>query len=443
MRTQSLIVVGLMVLISLDVTAQTPLTTDWVDVKTYELWSKGHWDELIQLAEKSLDQGIDFYYLRYRLGIAWFQKKNYQKAVRHFKAAREMNSSDPVLDEYLYYSLAYSGWEYLADDFLANVPSSLQKSIGVQTSNPIKQVYLAYSKESGAGTDERNIVKGQSVNSGYQLLSQGHDLLNIGVEHKLDTKIWVHHSYNFIQKAAYRHIVSEDGRLSESDMTFYLNQYYLGLTYLAGTRWELGAGGQFVNLSYDDWVLSSTQGRVFSRMFRQSKNNYLGYIRSKFSMPGWNLGATSVIGDLGDQTHFQQDLHLELYPKGNTDLYSISTISYLDADLFSESGEPSMVFHQTIGLKMLHKTWIEGFLTVGSLKNFTQSLGSILYNDTDVVTKRVGVKVFYQISTPLVVRLDFAQATKESIFVATSPFVIGTPIEYHVSSLTAVLIWNF
>ena len=84
--------------------AQNKLNFKAVNDKTYSLFLEKNWDQLIELGTTSLNQGLDFYYLYYRLGIAYFHKKNYIKAIEHFDNALVFNDSDPYLLEYKYYS---------------------------------------------------------------------------------------------------------------------------------------------------------------------------------------------------------------------------------------------------------------------------------------------------------------------------------------------------
>ncbi len=77
--------------------------------KTYQLLEKGSYNELIEYSKKVLDNDIDFFYLRLRLGIAYFKLNNYKLAVYHLEKSLEFNSDDEVALEYLYYSYLYSG----------------------------------------------------------------------------------------------------------------------------------------------------------------------------------------------------------------------------------------------------------------------------------------------------------------------------------------------
>ena len=92
-----------------------------VDQGTYGLYMEQHWDELIRIWKEGLKQDIDYYYLRMRIGIAYYETKNYKASQAHFRKALEFNQGDPVASEYLYYAYLFAGQteqaSILAKDF--------------------------------------------------------------------------------------------------------------------------------------------------------------------------------------------------------------------------------------------------------------------------------------------------------------------------------------
>ncbi|MBW6460007.1 MAG: hypothetical protein K0B08_05480, partial [Bacteroidales bacterium] len=72
-----------------------------VDQASLDLYNAGEWKELIRYNNRAIQEGFDYYYLRMRSGIAWYQKKNYVHAVRQFSEALNFNTADPVALEYL------------------------------------------------------------------------------------------------------------------------------------------------------------------------------------------------------------------------------------------------------------------------------------------------------------------------------------------------------
>ncbi len=80
-----------------------------IDKNTYDLYMDSSWKELINAGESALEQGVDYYYLRMRIGIAAYELEDYSKAIRHFRKALEFNSADVTAMEYLYFSYIFYG----------------------------------------------------------------------------------------------------------------------------------------------------------------------------------------------------------------------------------------------------------------------------------------------------------------------------------------------
>ncbi|PKP22223.1 MAG: hypothetical protein CVU05_04785 [Bacteroidetes bacterium HGW-Bacteroidetes-21] len=89
--------------------AQSTLTFTQVDVSTYKAWEEARWRDLIDTSEIAIDQGIDYFYLRLRTGIAYQKLKRDRKAMIHFAKALEFNSGDPLAKQYYISACVNSG----------------------------------------------------------------------------------------------------------------------------------------------------------------------------------------------------------------------------------------------------------------------------------------------------------------------------------------------
>ena len=58
-----------------------------VDRTTYAYYLKQDWKPLLEMGKKSRADGIDFYYLKVRMGIAYFKLRNYDSALDRFMFA--------------------------------------------------------------------------------------------------------------------------------------------------------------------------------------------------------------------------------------------------------------------------------------------------------------------------------------------------------------------
>ncbi len=76
----------------------------YYDSVTYSLYLSGKWNELIGLGNEAISKGIDYKYLRERVGYARFVGGDYYKSRSDFEKALSFDSYDQFTLEYLYYS---------------------------------------------------------------------------------------------------------------------------------------------------------------------------------------------------------------------------------------------------------------------------------------------------------------------------------------------------
>jgi hypothetical protein len=74
-----------------------------IDRISYRLYLDKQWDSLQTFATAALATGVDYHYLRMRLGVAMFELGKYRAALQHFKKADELNSSSGFARQYMYY----------------------------------------------------------------------------------------------------------------------------------------------------------------------------------------------------------------------------------------------------------------------------------------------------------------------------------------------------
>ena len=100
-----------------------------VDLLIYRCFIEKKWDSVIVVGKQALIQDIDYYYLRVRLGISYYNKTDYSNASVHLKKAREFNSADPVIADYLYYAYRYSNKSEEAGKIKAFMTTEGRKSV--------------------------------------------------------------------------------------------------------------------------------------------------------------------------------------------------------------------------------------------------------------------------------------------------------------------------
>ena len=129
----------LLLLLTLNLKSQdNPAKITFVDSASYSLFLNHNWVKLCHFGDSCIAQKIDFYNLRYRLGIANFERKRYRIALVHFEKIYLFDRHDSILNSYLYYSYLYSG-EYERGARILNQPivDLLQMDAGVKNSNAL------------------------------------------------------------------------------------------------------------------------------------------------------------------------------------------------------------------------------------------------------------------------------------------------------------------
>ena len=110
--------------------AQERLSFEAVDKKSYDLFTRGQWHELIDFSYKARRQGIDFFYLQARTGIAYYTLKKYRQAAYWFEKACKTDNTSDWLQEYLYYSLLFGGRSTEASLISSGFSKEIKRKIG-------------------------------------------------------------------------------------------------------------------------------------------------------------------------------------------------------------------------------------------------------------------------------------------------------------------------
>ncbi|MCK4639323.1 MAG: tetratricopeptide repeat protein, partial [Bacteroidales bacterium] len=144
---------------SLLTNAQTYPDFKNIDKKTYDFYENQNWDSLIIVGKEALKNNIDYFYLRVRLGMAYYQKQNYTKAVQNFEKALQFNSTDVFALECLYYSYLFLNRKQEIKLLSTKFPESLKSQLNITKEKFLNNIYF----ETGY-TFSNNISKNGNIN---------------------------------------------------------------------------------------------------------------------------------------------------------------------------------------------------------------------------------------------------------------------------------------
>jgi hypothetical protein len=204
-----------LVITGLHAAAQDSVSLVSTDLITFDLYEKQEWDELIRYGESALGRNEDFYYLRYRLGVARFTKAQYRLALYQFEKAWSMQQGDSNLAAYISYCRLYTGQYAQALRVRKWIPVSKSQSL---QSSPL----FFYNMEAG--------IKLSSVDSLYQTMSYAQGGLGLRVGNAMT----VYGAVSALSQKAYY------GELSQQEL-------YLGVQVPLGRGWLIAPAAHYIH----------------------------------------------------------------------------------------------------------------------------------------------------------------------------------------------------
>ena len=408
--------------IATSVLPQQPMSTMAVDSETYSLWMAGDWDGLIRLGKEATQAGIDFYYLQYRLGVAYYNKRNYHMAIRHLHRAWRDNPDDPVLQEYLYFANLFSNRRQEARIVAESMKAEQKGRLGIQAVSGLETAEAWYN-HSLPDTDEAigsfppaTAMQGD----GMQFIPKEHQYYALFLLHPLSSKVSVYHGYTHIQKNHFIFGQTSNAAWISETAPSTLNQYYASGIIRVKRNLEVISGVHYINIRYPVEVTVNRGQQTFIATVYESMNDISGSLSLYKYLSKFTLGGSFHMATLGDFNQMQGDFSLAFYPLGNLNLYLTSCIS-MQRETGSGSGKTfRQVFNQQIGAKIARPLWLEVFFDTGDMKNHIRNNGVLVYNTMDAITQQSGGKMMIALADRFYVSAQYTRVRHQSNFLSSS-----------------------
>ncbi len=178
--------------------SQDELNSAIVEQKSYQLYVDKNWSELIKYGNMAIDKGYDYFYMQMRVGIAFYEKKNYSLAACHFKKALKFNSSDELAQEYLYYCYFFNGMYHEARLLSKTFSSELAKKIGTDTKSPIDFIVLEGGTKISDSVSYYDVNK--KTNSNY---FDPAIYFQAGMGHSIKNRVSLFHAFTYFKQKSF------------------------------------------------------------------------------------------------------------------------------------------------------------------------------------------------------------------------------------------------
>lgn len=344
--------------------AQSERDFVFYDLTTLRLYESRDWKALVPVAKEAIDQGFDYYYLRLRLGLAYYELGRHRLAAPQFQKALLFNSGDPYAREMHYYALLLGGQAAAA-------------RLVLPEGRPFLDLLTIQAEGGWKQSDQQTPVD---------------DLFyfNGGISHTLGRSLQFAHQYQQVfQKFVFFEEVDDNGHgqggppstsLKRIEQYVDQHEYYLGPRLQLRRGWSLQGGFRQI------WV-QDTIGHYGEQAYALSLTK---------AWPHLTISASGGFGTFGHKDHWQYGLETVLYPLGSTRWYygASATLKTTETDT---SGLTPYWIAQKMGLRIAPNLWLEGQYAFGDISGFSESIAALVYNFDDRFQQRYGGGLQYWI----------------------------------------------
>jgi len=357
-----ILIIAISVAVSTKLFAQTDFVT--LDKQTYDYYLKGDYKNLKKTGEEILSRGIDYYYLRLRLGISAYNNQHYSSAVKHFGRVIDFYALDSLSKEYIYYSYLFAGRKSDAILYLQSIPNAdRNKTLRSIKWQGLTNVYVSYS----TATSDTAYY---NTNSFYFESVKHSRSINAGFETNFSSSLKGNFEYSNFQKTG---LIYSSTSTSGSDLDFTQNQIYAKLTKLVFPGWEFSGFGSIALFS-DNTTNNTQQGRRQSSI--QLKSEYVGGVGIAKNSWKVRLGANVSFSNFNGSSQLRGEGYFTYLPFGNLNLYLTSGGMYQSDNNWGGTYQMS----QELGFKALKFLWVESGVIKGNSFLYARNQGLIINN---------------------------------------------------------------
>ncbi len=303
--------------------SQDTLNSFLVEQKSYQLYQDKKWTELVSFGNKAVKQGYDYFYLKLRIGIACFEKKNYCLAEFHFKKALRFSSNDELTKEYLYYCYLYTGRTEDARMLSRQFGKELGSKIGTDKLSAIGFAMF----EGGTKISDSTYYYDKSKKN-ESIFFNPATYFQLGLEHGIKKRVSVFHVLTYFNQKNFV------GSLQQI-------QYYLKAGVPIKNNWLISPSFHYVNINFSSEITTTTTDTLWPpgmphiqpppgapplrtttntsvSTFKTNSNYFIGSLAVQKIVKNFTFSVGSTISNMSNKTQYINSASLYYSMLGNS-----------------------------------------------------------------------------------------------------------------------------
>ena len=373
------------ILLSSNIFSQVTDKEKLADKETFDIYISKDWNKLIKIGEKYLSEGVDFYYLQYRIGIAYYNLKKYGKAVKYFEKVYKQTPKDDIVTEYLFYSYFFSGMYDDSRVLSYKMSDSLKEKLSIKGNNLAEFMSMQYIYEINEDYEE---VASKTTFSQDVVTKQ--NTFNVSLKHNIKKRLSILHGYTQVNLTT-----KKTNNIGYYFQDTQQGEYFLKLNYHFARRSDFIIGFHILNTALSKQKTTEDAIPVYSRGTKSFAFS-MAY-NKRLPLGGFSLG--SSVSNLNFKLQIQPALNIYLYPLGNSKFYTNtsfdfqiqkSLMSYGNGNKVAGNTDYGYIIKQSIGFSIAKYLWIAPFVSYGNIMDYTENFATSINNDSDLTKIKAG-----------------------------------------------------
>lgn len=359
-----------------------------VEQKTYQLYIDKNWNELIHYGTNAIKQGFDYYYIRLRVGIAYYEKKNYNQAETHFKKALYFNSDEELVLEYLYYCYFFTGKTEDARLLSKKFSSDLLSKTNTTKRSALDFLLL----ESGTKLSDSSSYYNSSTKTSSNYFNAPF-YLQLGAAHYIQKRVSLFHGFTFFNQETYIGTVQQ-------------LQYYVKAGIAFNNNWLVTPAFHYANLQLSTQIATlpppPMPGMPPPKPIFETSITTTNFIVAALSVQKTYKNFGFILGNtLSTASSTTQLIHngiVSYSPLGNSKLV-IGCGAYLHTnDSYATTYVAVAPF---VYVQASNRLSIKGSYYSNTGKNIIEDNGYLINNSLDLTTNRISILPMFTLSKRL------------------------------------------
>lgn len=227
------------------------MSVDIINDKMSAMFDENDWNQLISYGENAVRKGYDFFFLRARLGIAYYETENYYKAIPNLERALKIGYDNASVLEDLYYCYLFTGREDDRNYVFKKLPKNKRKRLKPLENPFADNLHIEYGTGISNDADKNSSVDldGSENFYGEQTLTGNELYFNVGINQLPVNFLNAKFDFSYLKTNKTKQIMFGNELISD-DYPEYQSRFYNSYNIRISPGFIVSPAGQYIGKKY-------------------------------------------------------------------------------------------------------------------------------------------------------------------------------------------------